>query len=96
MIVEVVDVDRLTLLEPEGDSPIAGHQHRKVTLQLAFERVQPQAREIQILRPAATIQQGQNVSQLLQMLRCYSSRRPTVVERLEPSMLERPDHSLGR
>jgi hypothetical protein len=90
---DTTDIDGITLFKPEGYPPVARDGHGEMTLQRSFERMQPEAWKIHVLRPAAAVEQSEDVAQLLQVLRCNSSRRPAIVERLEPSMPERSDHS---
>jgi len=63
-----------------------------VTLQIAAERVKSEARQIHILRRPATVQGRENIAKFLDMLRGDPSRRPALIESLQPSMPDRSDH----
>src|SRR5919106_1160763 len=92
MIVDIVHVLHGALLEPEGNPPIAGDPYRPMPLQVAFRRVQPEPRQVHVIGSSAAVQHRQDISQLLQMLWRHPSRRPSVVERFQAPMPERPDH----
>ena len=64
-----------------------------MALRLAFQRMKPEPRQIKTFRPGASVKDSQNVQKLLNMLRRHPPRRSTIVERLEPSMPERRDHT---
>jgi len=54
--------------------------------------MQPQSRKIHVLQAPAPVEQSQNVAKLLDVLRCHPPGCPSIVESLETSMSERPDH----
>ena len=84
MVVYVVDVDRIAVLEPEGDPPVSGDRHGVVTLTLALQRVRPKSGQVDVARATAPIQHGENVQQLRacsgatrrEVLPSYSAFRP--------------------
>jgi hypothetical protein len=51
MVVEQIDIERIAILEPEDNAPVGGNVNRPKALQLALERVEPEAWGI----PSATV-----------------------------------------
>jgi hypothetical protein len=43
MVVEQIDIERIAITEAEDDAPVGGYVDRPKALQLAFERVEPEA-----------------------------------------------------
>jgi hypothetical protein len=82
MIVDVIDVDRMSALEPEGHSPVTGHCDGVMVFQFALQRVKPKPRKIHILRTTASVEHSQDVSEFLDMLRRHPPRRSSIVEGL--------------
>ena len=61
MVVEVVNVDYVTVFEPKGHPPIPGHRDGTVALQFTFQWMEPQSREINVLGALAPIENAQNI-----------------------------------
>jgi hypothetical protein len=61
MIVEIVDVNRLTVLEPERNAPIAGDRYGMVSPERAFQGMKPESGEIHILRSPALVEGTENI-----------------------------------
>jgi len=87
MVIDVVDVDREPIRESEGYPPISGYRDGVVSLQFALQRMEPEPRQIHIVRTLASIKHRQNISELLEMLRRDPSCRSTIVEGLSPRCL---------
>lgn len=68
MIVHKVDIRRLAILEAENDPPIGAHGQRPKPSEIAFQRMQPKGRIIEIGRLLGGVQQGQYLLDLAHML----------------------------
>jgi hypothetical protein len=92
MIIHEFDIDGLTILERENQSPIAGHPHRPLPLSITLELVQPMGGRIHIFRPFRGVQRSQQATDLGGVLGVNSTRRARGEEPLKPLMAKTPDH----
>lgn len=92
MIVGIIDVDGVTVLEAECHSPIPRHRNGIMPFQDSLQRVEPQARQVHILRCSAPLQDRENVTKFLDIFRRHALGRSPIVQRLKAAMFERPNH----
>lgn len=93
MIIPVVHQVGVAALKPEHHPPIAGHFHRPMALQIAFQRVQPGTRKSHILNVHSGVQSVQNVPDFLRLIRPNSPSRTIEKEAFEAFVREAFDHS---
>ena len=63
MIIQIIDIYRVPALEPKYYPPIARNRDRIMTFQTAFELVQSKAGQVHSLKPAGSVQCGQDTRQ---------------------------------
>ncbi len=93
MIIQIIDIYRVSALEPERHPPIARDRYRKMAFPGAFERVQSKAGQVHSFCSATPVQHGQNTRQLGGVFRRDFRRAPAFIKRLQAAMAERFDHS---
>ena len=93
MIIQIIDLDGVSVLEPKRYPPVARDRDRKMALHAALERVQPKAGQIHSFRPATSVQRGQDSRQLRDVARRNLGRAAALVKRLQAAMTERFDHA---
>lgn len=93
MIVHVIDVNGMSVLEAERQPLISGNRHRVMPFQASFQRMRPETGKVHFVRPAAAIQNREDVPVLSNMLRRHPPRRSSIVKGLESAMFKRPDHA---
>jgi hypothetical protein len=93
MIIHIIDVSRMTIVEAECYTPIPGDRYSPETGEASLKRMQPEARNVHIIRPTAAVQYRKNVAQFFNMCRGYPSCRSPIIKGFKPAMLKRLDHS---
>jgi hypothetical protein len=84
MIIHIIDISRITVVEAERYTPIPGDRYSPETSEASLERVQPEARNVHIIRPTAAVQYRKNVAKFFKMCRGYPSCRPPTIKGLKP------------
>ena len=92
MIIQIGDLDGVTVLEPKRYPPVARDRDREMALQAALERVQSKPGQTHSLRPATPVQRRQDSRQLRDVARRNLGRAAALVKRLQAAMTERFDH----
>ena len=93
MIIHIIDVSRMTVVEAEYYTPIPGDRYSPKTSEASLERMQPEARNVHIIRPTAAVQYRKNVAKLFNMRRGDPSCRSSIIKGFKPTMFKRLDHS---
>ena len=62
MVVEIVDVERVVVLEAEDDAPDGAHRHGPEAGEVSLERVKPEAREVHVVWAAGRVEPGEDVA----------------------------------
>jgi hypothetical protein len=73
MVIDEIDVDRITLSEVEDDPPVRTHRDRPESPKLALQRVQTEAVNVQIFHSLCGIERCENQSNSCDMLRRNST-----------------------
>ena len=68
MVVEQIDIEGIASLEAEDDAPVGGYVDRPKALQLALERVEPEAWGIHVGHGRRDVQAAQDTADLGHML----------------------------
>jgi len=68
MLIEIIDVDRISVFKAERYPPVPGYRHGPVASEIATQGVQPEARQVHVFRRAAAIEDSENVAQFLNVL----------------------------
>jgi hypothetical protein len=93
MVVGQLNVKRILPLKPEHDAPIRSNRNRPEPLQVAFQRMQPIARQIERLRCCSRIENRKNSLYRIQQVRAYPASIAAFIKALESSVLEAPNHN---
>jgi hypothetical protein len=73
MVVDEIDVEGVTLFEPENQPPVSGDGHAPMTLQFTLQRVQtPTGEQRDVGGLLGRIDGGENVGDLLRLTRRQS------------------------
>ena len=89
MIIDVVDIDRVAVLEPKSHPPIARYRHRRIPAQFTAQLMKLKPRKVHISRAPALVKRGQDVSQLLDVVRWHPPRLALFIEVFESTMFKR-------
>ena len=92
MVVRQFNVKRILSFKSEYDAPIGPHRHGPKSLQVAFQRVQAIARQIERLRRCGRIQNRKDSLHRFQKVGAYPASVASFIETLETSMLEASNH----
>ena len=90
VIINVVHVDRITIVETKRYTPISGNRYCPKTSKRSFERVKSEAGKVHLIRPTAAVQYCKNIAKFFNMCRGHPSCRFTIKKGLDPAMLKRP------
>ena len=93
MVVCVINIDDVSVLEPEDDPPIRRNRYGVVTLQRPRQGMQSESWNVHVPRRPALIKHSKDAGQLSGMVRGNSLGSVSVVERIEPPMPERQYHA---
>lgn len=66
MVIDQIDVGCMAALDAEHNPPVRPHCDRPEALQVAFERMQPETRQIHVVRRSGTVQDEKDVPDLIQ------------------------------
>ena len=92
MVVSQFNIKSVGSCKTKNDAPVGPHRHGPQTLQVAFERMQAIAREIQSLRRDGGIENRENSFNRIQQVGANPASVTAFVEALEAAMLETPNH----
>src|ERR1700689_4782954 len=92
MVVHEVDVERLTVLEPEDDAPVGPHRNRPKALVIAGQRMKPKGRQLQRLNLLRGLQNRQNLPELSHMIGINAFRKVVLVELTQSLVQKAPNH----
>ncbi len=84
MIIQIIDLDGVSVLEPKRHPPVARDRDRKMALQAALERVQSKTGQTHSVRPAIPVQRREDSRQLRDVARRNLGWASAVVKRLKP------------
>jgi hypothetical protein len=94
VIIHIIDINRMTAVEAEGDAPIPGDRYSPKISEVSLERMQPEARKVHIIWPTAAVQYRKNVAKLFNMRGGHPSCCSPIIKGFEPAMFKRSDHML--
>ena len=92
MVVGQLNVKRILSFKTENDAPIGPHSHGPESLQVAFQRVQAIARQIERLWRCRRIENRKYSFHRLQQVASYPASVAAFIEALEASVFEAPNH----
>jgi hypothetical protein len=92
VVINVIDILRITLHKAEDDTPIRANRHCPKSLQAAPERMQAKTRKVHVIRSAGGIETRQDVSELSDLLRRQPTRIVVFMKAAQPFVPDRPDH----
>ena len=91
MVVGQINIKRIAVFKPEDDAPVAGDRNAPQPLQIAFERMQPVARQIEIRRAAGLIQVSQDIRDPARLIGANFAGIPVLKQAPQSTMAERLD-----
>ncbi len=68
VVIGQINVPGVSLFDAKGYAPIRGYSYAPETFSVAFERMQPKPREVQIARHPGPVQHGQDIPQFLELI----------------------------
>jgi hypothetical protein len=92
MIVDEIDVEHVSILKPKNDAPVRPHSDRPVALQVSGKRVKAKGMDVDIFDGLGNVQQCENLSNSIPMLRVNSARIVALEEPLQAAMPEADNH----
>jgi hypothetical protein len=93
VVIDQIDIRGVALLETENDAPVGTDGDAPITRELAFQRVQPKARQIELLRACRHIEPGQHARNLICMLRVHLAPVVVFVKAAQAAMSKATDHN---
>jgi hypothetical protein len=91
MVINQVNVERVTIDEAENNPPVARYRDAPYTLHVALESVRAVARQIEIDRALRSIQVAENVGDPAHLIRTDPAR-VAFVKAFQAPVPERPNH----
>ncbi len=88
VIVNQINVQRISALKAEDHAPIGPDSHSPETFEAAFEAVQPKAGQIHVFRLAGTVQNGEYIFDFLYVIGLYAFRFTLLKQPLQPLVPE--------
>jgi hypothetical protein len=92
VVVDQFDIERVSALKPEYNTPVGPHPDGPKTLQVAFKRVQMITGKIHSLRCARPIKAAKNIRNHLQQVRPYPAPVAALIKPFQAAVFEAPDH----
>jgi hypothetical protein len=92
MVVQIVNVEYVTVGKEEDYSPVCADRYRPKSFPLAFKRMQPEAGQIHIGCGVRRVKAYKNVTQLNDVLSDHSARVGVFIKSLQSSVADRTDH----
>jgi hypothetical protein len=92
MIIGVIDVKNILAFKAQSHTPIRADSHGPVPLQLTFERMQFESRQVHVRDRAGRIKSNQDVSELHAVFGQYAARVIVIKKAIEPLVAEALDH----
>ena len=94
MVVDEIDVEGVAVFEPENQPPVSGDGHAPRTFQLTLQRMQtPAGEQRDVGRLLGRIDGGENVGDLLRLIRRQSGGVIRFKEAPKLLALEASDHA---
>jgi len=94
MVVQIIDVEYVTVGKAECHSPVCADRHRPEPFHFALEGMQPEAGQIHISCSVGCVEAHENITQLNDVFSWHSARVGVFVKAFQSSVADRPDHSL--
>lgn len=95
MVIDVINIQRVAFGEAENHAPIGPNRDRPKAFELAFERMQTEAGQIQVSGRSGGIKSHENITQLRSMFPDHAARVVVLVKTLQSFVTDRPDHVLS-
>src|SRR5579859_1672106 len=92
MVVGQFNVKGILALKAEHDAPVGPHGHRPESFQVAFQRVQAIAGQVESLRRGSRIENRKDSFHRVQQVGAYPASVAPFIEAFQSSMLEAPNH----
>src|SRR5579862_7673895 len=91
MVIDIINVLRAAV-EAEGNPLVGANGHGPKTLHLAFERVQPEPRQVHVGNAWGGMKRRQNISQFADVFRVYAARVVMLEEPFQSLVADCPYH----
>jgi hypothetical protein len=92
MVIDIINVQNFAVGEAKYHSPVSANGHPPKSFELAFERMQPEPRQVQIGNIARGIKAGENVAQFFGVFAKHSARVIGFIKAFQSFVADRPDH----
>lgn len=73
MVIDIINIERIAFDEAEDHAPVSPHSYTPKSFEVAFERVQAEARHVHLRYGGSNIKSRQNIAQLGDVFRCNAS-----------------------
>jgi hypothetical protein len=93
VVIEQINIRSVALLEPENDPPVGADGDTSITCEVAFQRVQPPARQVEMARLCRLIEPGSMRVILSARSGIYLATVVVFIQASEAPMAKPPDHS---
>jgi hypothetical protein len=93
VVVNVINIQDLAVLESKNDPPVCTHRHGAKPFEITFERVNPEARQIQVRYFLRGVQASENVDQLFRVFRVYTTSFVVLLKASQPFVPDRSNHT---
>jgi len=80
MIINIINLEGFAVGEAKNYAPVSAYGHRPKSLQLTFERMQPEPRHVHIGNMSGGIEAGKNVAQFFRVFADHASRIGAFIE----------------
>jgi hypothetical protein len=92
MVIRIINVKGVGGNEAENHPPVCTYRYREKTLELAFERMQPETRHIHIGDDAGRVEPRENIAEFDDVFGENAARVVICMKASQPLVAYRPDH----
>jgi hypothetical protein len=93
VVIDQINIRSVALLEPENDPPVGADGDAPIACEVAFQRVQPPAWQVEMARLCRLIEAGQHARHLVGVLRVYLAAVVVFIQASKAPMAKPPDHA---
>jgi hypothetical protein len=92
VVIDQIKVCRVALLEAKNDPPVGANRDAPITREIALERVQSPARQVELARLCRLIEPSQHARDFVSVLRVQFAAVVAFIEASEAPVAKPPNH----
>jgi len=92
VVIDQINIGGVALLKAEDDPPVGAHGDAPVPREVAFERMEPEARQVELFRSGRFVETGQHTGDFVHVLRVHLAPVIVFVKSSQAAMSKLSDH----